>query len=598
MLIAIYSRKSKWTGKGESVENQLIMCKEYIEKIITDETEKEIIEYEDEGFSGKNTKRPQFQKMMQDMKERHFDFLVCYKLDRLGRNVGDLAHLMEELDRRSTAFVSIKEKFDTSTPIGKAMLYFSGVLAQMEREQIAERVRDNMVMLARSGRWLGGNTPLGFEAHKYEKGMCNGKKKVSFFLKEREEEINLVKFIFSYFLEKRSLTKVVEYLLKNDIKTRNGKDFVISGIRDILTNPVYCIADETAFQYFYDLGCQVCIDNEELDGISGLAGYAKSSSNRYKNQATGYESWIISMGKHKGVVSGKDFVKIQQILNENKVKGDNFRKVRNNVALLSGLLYCSCGHDMRPKNYPATRLNEKGERTFAYLCLYKDRTHGEKCCTPNVHGNTIDEAVCKEILSLADSNDGIIPMLQDLKKRILSESTEVITEKQLLEQEYDKKMEQIKKLIDSLKKMGVETVTAEYINKEIQQLDDECKTIKQRISEAVEADEEKYEINSGITEYEKLLSDFTTLFPTLSLVDKREFLKGIVEKVVWDGNVAHIYLKCPVLKKHRTFLRSFWDNNKQHLLKKFPLYNHRISTAAGTYDCNKFTAAYLKGYIG
>ena len=152
MLIAIYSRKSKWTGKGDSVENQLIMCKEYIAMFIEGGGSAEIIEYEDEGFSGKNTKRPQFQKMMQDMKERHFDYLVCYRLDRLGRNLADLANLMEDLNRRNTSFISIKEKFDTTTPIGKAMLYFSGVLAQMEREQIAERVKDNMIMLARSGQ--------------------------------------------------------------------------------------------------------------------------------------------------------------------------------------------------------------------------------------------------------------------------------------------------------------------------------------------------------------------------------------------------------------------------------------------------------------
>ena len=127
MRIAIYSRKSKWTGKGDSVENQIIMCKEYIAMFIEGGDQAEIIEYEDEGFSGKNTKRPQFQKMMRDMQERHYDYLVCYKLDRLGRNLADLANLMEDLEKRETSFISIKEKFDTTTPIGKAMLYFSGV---------------------------------------------------------------------------------------------------------------------------------------------------------------------------------------------------------------------------------------------------------------------------------------------------------------------------------------------------------------------------------------------------------------------------------------------------------------------------------------
>ena len=110
MRIAIYSRKSKWTGKGESVENQLIMCREYIDMFLEEGDRAQIIEYEDEGFSGKNTKRPMFQQMMQDMQEKHFDYLVCYKLDRLGRNLADLANLMEDLNRQGTSFISIKEK--------------------------------------------------------------------------------------------------------------------------------------------------------------------------------------------------------------------------------------------------------------------------------------------------------------------------------------------------------------------------------------------------------------------------------------------------------------------------------------------------------
>lgn len=175
MRIAIYSRKSKWTGKGDSVENQLIMCREYIHAMIPESRDADIYECEDEGFSGKNTQRPQFMKMLADIRKHYYDYLVCYKLDRLGRNIADLAQLIEEMNKLSITFISIKERFDTSTPIGKAMLYFSGVLAQMEREQIAERVRDNMLMLARSGRWLGGTTPLGFLSKKEEKVTIDNK---------------------------------------------------------------------------------------------------------------------------------------------------------------------------------------------------------------------------------------------------------------------------------------------------------------------------------------------------------------------------------------------------------------------------------------
>lgn len=553
MLIAIYSRKSKWSGKGESIENQLIMCKEYINAFIEGGKDAEIIEYEDEGFSGKNTKRPKFMQMMSDMQARHFDYLVCYKLDRLGRNIADLAALMEKLEQKNTSFISIKEKFDTTTPIGKAMLYFSGVLAQMEREQIAERVRDNMVMLARSGRWLGGNTPLGFNSLKMEKETASAKKKTLYALSQNPDEIKLARFIFDYFLKQQSLTKVMKYLLANEIKTRNGNAFSIMAIRDILTNPVYCKADEAAYEYFYGLGCQVCIDKEELDGETGLMGYAKTSSAPYKNKAASYETWIISMGRHEGIVSGREFAIVQQMLADNREKGNNFRRVGNNAALLSGILYCSCGHLMRPKNYPATRVNERGERTFAYLCTYKELTHSADCKNKNIHGNTLDEAVCNELIKIAKPDEGAVLLLEDLKKRTEAAHGGVMPEKDLLAKERDKKKEQIRKLVDSVKTMETGSVSIYYIEKEIENLDRMCRELDKRIMEMQdkregaswenETKDDKSHICGALNEMTDKLSDFSKIFPDLSIREKREFVRAAIEKVVWDGEAAHIYTK-------------------------------------------------------
>lgn len=542
MLIAIYSRKSKWTGKGESIENQLIMCREYIYSFVEGGRDAEIVEYEDEGFSGKNTKRPQFQKMLSDMQTRHFDCLVCYKLDRLGRNLADLAALMENLERKHTSFISIKEKFDTTTPIGKAMLYFSGVLAQMEREQIAERVRDNMVMLARSGRWLGGNTPLGFVSRKLEKETGLAKKKTFYCLVQNPEEIQVAGFIFNYFLEQKSLTKVMKYLVTSGIKTRAGKDFSIMTIRDILTNPVYCRADQAAYEYFHELGCQVCIEKEELDNETGLMSYAKTSSGLYKNQAASYESWIISMGKHRGIISGEDFVRIHHMLEDNKDKGEVFRRGRNNVALLSGLLYCTCGNLMRPKNYPESRVNGNGERTFAYLCPYKENTHGVNCQMKNAHGNTLDEAVCNEIMKLVKPDEGAILLLEDLKKQIAVSDQEIISEKQILIRERNNKKEEIRKLVNSMKRMEDDSISLDYIQEEISSLDKECRGLDKRIESAEDDSLYRAKISNQLEEIIDRLSDFQILFSTSGLEEKREFLRAVVEKVVWDGECAHIHI--------------------------------------------------------
>ena len=162
MKVAIYSRKSRFTGKGESIENQIQLCKDYALTRFDIKNE-DIFIYEDEGFSGGNIDRPQFQLLMKDARKKKFNMLICYRLDRISRSVMDFSNTFEALENNGIGFISIKEQFDTSTPMGKAMLYISSVFAQLERETAAERIRDNMQQLAKTGRWLGGVTPTGYE---------------------------------------------------------------------------------------------------------------------------------------------------------------------------------------------------------------------------------------------------------------------------------------------------------------------------------------------------------------------------------------------------------------------------------------------------
>ena len=223
MQFFIYSRKSVYTGKGESIENQIEMCKQYIHSKFSDVSDADITVYEDEGFSAKNTDRPQFQQMLRDIKLKKPDFVVCYRLDRISRNVSDFSSLIEDLNDRSISFICIKEEFDTSKPMGKAMMYIASVFAQLERETIAERVRDNMLMLARTGRWLGGTTPTGYTSEKQQEIIIDGKVKTSCKLKDNPDELRAVDMIFEKFLELRSVSGVSKYLIKQGIKSRSGK---------------------------------------------------------------------------------------------------------------------------------------------------------------------------------------------------------------------------------------------------------------------------------------------------------------------------------------------------------------------------------------
>ena len=542
MKIFIYSRKSKWTGRGESVENQVQMCREYINRHIEEAGTAEIEVYEDEGYSGKNTNRPEFQRMMKKMKAGDCGYLVCYKLDRIGRNIIDIASLVEELNKLSISFISIKENFDTSTPLGKTMLYIAGIFAQMEREQIAERIKDNMSMLARDGRWLGGNTPLGFSSQKEEKVVVGDKVKTSYRLQINEDEIETVRFIFKEYEEKQALHKVVEYFLKHDIRSRRGNEYTNDRVKAILTNPVYCTADEAAYDYYDSLGCQLCFDRKDADGSKGLIAYARTSSTVYTNKVNPPKEWIIAIGNHKGVIPGEVFVKIQKLVGANSVKGESFRKVRNEIALLSGILYCSCGHAMRPKYYNVRQVLEDGTTKFSYICPYKDDTHGEKCNVPNVPGNDLDLEICRQLFAYAEPGSPVSNLLKDMKKNISDSKEESFDEETVLEKAIAEKEKRMERLLQTLTEAGRSPEFISRVDSEIARLSKECQDMK--------AEAKKFENKGGfskiqISQVDLLISElksFKEEFNSLSVPKKREYLKLLLDKVVWDGEKAHIFL--------------------------------------------------------
>ena len=92
--------------------------------------------FKDKGFSGKNMKRPDFQKMMQEVKNGSIKRIIVYKMDRFSRSLLDFAETWNILQHFGVEFVSINEKFDTATPMGRAMLFIIMVFAQLERETI------------------------------------------------------------------------------------------------------------------------------------------------------------------------------------------------------------------------------------------------------------------------------------------------------------------------------------------------------------------------------------------------------------------------------------------------------------------------------
>ena len=144
---AIYARVSTL---DQEPENQLVQLRRY-----TEAREWTAAEYVDKGVSGAKDSRPALDRLLRDGKQRRFDVLVCWRLDRLGRNLRHLILLLDDLQALGVAFVSLSEGIDATTPAGRLQLHVLGAIAEFERARIAERVKAGLERARARGKRLG-----------------------------------------------------------------------------------------------------------------------------------------------------------------------------------------------------------------------------------------------------------------------------------------------------------------------------------------------------------------------------------------------------------------------------------------------------------
>ena len=535
----IYSRKSKFTGKGESIENQIEMCRKHIANTYGEVEAERALVYEDEGFSGGTLDRPQFKKMMEDSKTIPFRGIVVYRLDRISRNVSDFSTLITDLDNREIGFISVNERFDTGTPLGRAMMYICSVFAQMERETIAERIRDNMHELAKTGRWLGGNTPTGYASESISNVDIDGKTRKACKLKPVQEELSLVNLIFEKFLETGSLTKTDTFLLQGKYLTKTGKPFSRFAIKGILMNPVYMIADADAYAYLTENNVNLYSEEKEFDGKYGMMVYNRTLQQPGKvHKIRPTEEWIAAVGKHPGLIPGRKWVQVQKMLELNKSKA--YSKPRSHTALLSGLLICgNCGDFMRPKM--SDRETPDGERIYTYLCNTKERSKSKNCDMKNPNGNTLDALVIQKVKSLTENGDGLPSMLERSRKRFRENRNSFETELKTVEKHIAETDKEIKALLGTLPK-AAGTVSERYIMEEINRLGEAMDGLKRRRDELTVALQEQSFADIDFELSCQMLSDFRSSIDVYNIDQKRAALRTFVRRVVWDGKNAHIYL--------------------------------------------------------
>lgn len=537
-MIAIYSRKSKFTGKGESIGNQVELCKDYVRNMFGGDYVDRCVVFEDEGFSGGNLKRPDFQRMMEDVRNRKFKAIVVYRLDRISRNINDFTGLIDELTKLDVSFVSIREQFDTSTPMGRAMMFIISVFSQLERETIAERIRDNMQELAKTGRWLGGNAPTGFKSEAVSKVTVDGKTRKSYKLVPIPEEAEIPKTIFDLYTETDSLTAVEAEMLRRRIKTKQGKDFTRFAIKAILQNPVYMAADENAYDYFAERNADMCFPREAFDGNCGIMAYNRTDQEKGKTTVLlPVSQWIIAPGQHPGLIPSKQWIKVQESLDRNKNKG--YRKPRRNEALLTGLIYCSCGERMYPKL--SQRKTADGEPIYTYVCKMKERSKRQRCNHRNANGNILDAAIIDQLRSLTEDNSSFVTQLEKGRQFCTENQDRYETQLCGLRAEHSEHERTVAGLIDSLGMLG-DSIAKPRVLKRIEELTEINREIENRIYELEGLANANAMDDMEVDLLQRMLVVFRASVAGMELEEKRAAIRSVVRKVIWDGVNVHVVL--------------------------------------------------------
>lgn len=212
--------------------------------------------YSDPGYSGAKLQRPAIQQLIRDCSYGLFDAVLVYKLDRLSRSQKDTLYLIEDVfNANHVGLVSMCENFDTQSPFGKAMIGILSVFAQLERDQITERMTMGRIGRAKAGYFAGGSkAPIG-----YTYTQAAGSDKAT--LTVDEYEASQVRKVFSLFLESDMTFKEISRYMHVHYRNKYGDWSHVSTVSRMLRDRIY-VGDVSFSGVWYKGAHQPIIDQE------------------------------------------------------------------------------------------------------------------------------------------------------------------------------------------------------------------------------------------------------------------------------------------------------------------------------------------------
>lgn len=497
MFDAIYTRQSIDKADSISVESQLEYCKY--------ETRGNAYKvYSDKGYSGKNTNRPGFESMMNDIKQGGVSRVIVYKLDRISRSILDFANMMDIFQEYNVEFVSSTERFDTSTPIGRAMLNICIVFAQLERETIQKRVADAYYSRSKRGFYMGGRIPYGFSK---ESTVIDGIKTSKYV--PIPEEAEQIKLMYSMYADgKHSLGEIISYFNEHDIKHLRGSMWSVGRISDMLRNPIYVMADADVYDFFISQGANVINPVSDFTGYNACYLYqGNKSKTRKQLDLTDKE---IVLAPHQGIIPSSDWIKCRLRCLNNR---QSTQTCKATTSWLVGKVKCGkCGYGLT-----IVKANTKWHRYF--VCATSLATKKANC---KGTGGTIYADVLEDYMLKAIRNK--LSEFKTLSYQSEKKNNPKINENKIRLSEIDNEIN------DLLSKVvGANAVLMEYINKKVEQLDTERKNIQEEIL--------LLSHSQSIKDFDKI-SNHTESWESISFEDKQAVVDALIKVIhIADGNI-------------------------------------------------------------
>jgi site-specific DNA recombinase len=291
-----------------SIKSQECRLREFVKHKNSFENFGEIIElYCDAGISAKDTNRPEFQRMMEDIRNDKINMILITELSRLTRSIKDFAILVEMLEELDCKIHSLKDNFDTSTAVGSFSMYLVANLAQFERKQIGERITANFLSRAKRGLYNGGAVPLGYRVS----GKKDGRLEVV------PHEAETVREIFKTFLAEGTLASATKALNARKIElVRRREGGGRARVGHVMLETLYRMLINKVY-----IGVREFKDGDKV-------------------------SWV--KAQWEPIVNQEVFRRVREILKNNKSRKKS--SPLRHPYLLSGLLYCQCGHRLSGKS--------------------------------------------------------------------------------------------------------------------------------------------------------------------------------------------------------------------------------------------------------